>query len=484
MSRPITALLLTITLVLSLFAFSGRTAQAQRDTTAAPGVWGSAILIQNTGTAQANVTVEFYDKDGTLRKTYSISQPIAAGRSRTLLVGFDSTNFGDLAGGQYSAKISADQPIVATVQTSSVSQASAPWTAFAYEGVSTPATKLFFPANYKNFYGFYSEMVIQNAGSSATNLSVEFYAQNGSRIGNAISLGSLGTNRAKTFATSDSVFASLPSGDVNGIFGAVVTSSSGAIAGVGNLWREAPTNMTASYTAFTEGSEALYAPALYKGFYGFGSMLTVQNIHPTETANITITYSNGTTETATLGPNVARGFYTPGNSALPSGDVNGTFGAVVTTSGGSIVGNVGYSRPPELSGGATLGDYALYNCPPAAATEVNVPNILNNYYGLFSNVSVQNTGTQTTNITLTYENGQSQTITNVAPRGVANFLHLPNISTNPLTSTSSSLSGVASSSNGQPLVAVVQHNTEPQLTEYNSAKSPSDYLHVYTATPK
>lgn len=482
MSRPVTALALTIALLLSLFAFSGRTAQAQRDTTAAPGQWGSAVLIQNTGNATAQVVVKFYDKDGALRKTYTVANGIEAGKSKTLLVGFSQAEFGDLAAGQYSAVIESDQPVVASVQTSSI-ESGGPWTAFAYEGVSETATKLFFPANYKNYYGFFSEMVIQNAGTSTATLSVEFYAQTGSRIGNAISLGTLDVNRAKTFAMSDAIFASLPSGDANGIFGAVVTSSGAPIAGVGNLWRTAPTNMTASYNAFTSGSATVYVPTLTNDYYGFGSQLTIQNIHPTETATITIRYGNGHTVTDTLGPNVAKGYYTPSISALPSGDGNGIFGAVVTTVGGSIVGNVGYSRPTELNGGQTFGDYASYNCPPVAAAQVNIPSILNNYYGLFTNVTVQNTGNVTTNITLTYEGGQPWTIPNVAPNGVANFLHLPSSNGNPLPY-QSSVSGVASSSNGQPLVAVIQHNTEAQLTEYNGAKQPSDFLHVFTATPK
>lgn len=491
MSRPVTALALTIALLLSLFAFSGRTAQAQRDTTAAPGQWGSAVLIQNTGNATAQVVVKFYDKDGALRKTYTVANGIEAGKSKTLLVGFSQAEFGDLAAGQYSAVIESDQPVVASVQTSSI-ESGGPWTAFAYEGVSETATKLFFPANYKNYYGFFSEMVIQNAGTSTATLSVEFYAQTGSRIGNAISLGTLDVNRAKTFAMSDAIFASLPSGDADGIFGAVVTSSSTTptpipIAGIGNIWRTAPTNMTASYNAFTTGSTTLYVPTLTNNYYGFVSQLTIQNIHPTQTANITITYSNGGSETRSLAPNVAFGFYIPDSSKrgvtvpLPSGDTNGIFGAVVTTSGGSIVGNVGYSRP--FYNGQTFGDYASYNCPPVAAAQVNIPSILNNYYGLFTNVTVQNTGNVTTNITLTYEGGQPWTIPNVAPNGVANFLHLPSSNDNPLPY-QSSVSGVASSSNGQPLVAVIQHNTEAQLTEYNGAKQPSDFLHVFTATPK
>ena len=484
MFKRLTALTLTLAMLLGLFAFSNGRAFAQRSVTAAPGAWKSAILIQNTGTASADVTIDFYSKDGGTTPTTSYTPAaIAAGKSVTIFVPSDVAT---LAAGQYSAIISSSAPVIASVQTSSLASTTAPWTAFAYEGVGTEntAAKLFFPANYKDYYGFYSELVIQNTTATATTATADFYNQAGTKIA-SVSLGTIGANQALTYPTSDAIFAALPSGKSTGIFGAVVTSSGASLAGIVNVWRTAPTNMTASYNAFTAGTTTLYAPSLTNNYYGFASALTIQNVDQATDAVVTVTYSNGVTDTTTLKPNAAYAFYAPANAKLPSGKANGSFAAKVTTVGGSIVGQVGYSQPPELNGGVAIGSYANYNCPPVASASVNIPNMLNNYYALFTNVTVQNTGDTATDITLTYETGVKWTITGVAPNGVANFLQLPNVPSNPLATTlKSSLSGVVSSSNAMPLVAVIQHNTAAGVNGYNAAKLPSDYLHVFTATPK
>lgn len=482
---------LALALVLTTFAFPAGKASAQRTTTAVPGTWLSAILIQNVSASSATVEIKFYDKDGVLKKTYPTAPntlTLAANKSVTLIVPQDMA---DLASGQYSAVVSSTAKVVASVQTSSVSQASGPWTAFAYEGVDSAnaAKTLFFPAQFKNYYSISSEMVLQNTSdTTSTTLSVTFYTASGSKINaTPIDLGTLGPNRAITWAMSDTKFASIPSGNVSGLFGAVVTSSATDIAGISNVWATAPTNKTASYNAFTTGTKTLYAPNLMNNYYGFGSAISLQNVDPANTASGTITYSNGQTQNFSLAPFAAASYYQPANAALPSGNTNGSFTAKVqvTSANGSIVGIVGFSLPPELNGGAAKGDYAYYNCPSTATADVSIPSVLNNYYGLFTAVSVQNTGTQATNITLTYQDGKTWTITNVPANGVANFLHLPKVSGNPYAaSTNISTSAVASSSNGQPLVAVIQHNTEASLTAYNPNKRPSDFLHVFTATPK
>lgn len=494
LKRLITATL-TLALLLTTLAVS-TPASAQRSSTAAPGAWQSAILIQNVGTGNADVTVDFYDKDGAIKESYT-ANALGANKSVTILVfnssqtnadGSTNTTCCDLASGQYSAVVSSTQPVVASVQTSSIASAGAPWTAFAYEGVSAQntGTTLYFPTNLKGYFGFNSEIVLQNAGSADTTASIEFFNAAGNKVGNTISLGPIGLNRAVTFAMTDALFTNLTAGNT-GIYGAKVTSTGNVpLAGISNVWATAPTGKTASYNAFTTGSNQLFVPILTRKYYGFISALSLQNVDTVD-ANITVEFSNGQEKQLVLKPNAATTLLTENDTSLPEGNTNGTFGAKVTSTGGKIVGIVGYSRPANLTGGVLYGDYAYYNCPPAASAEVNVPNVLSDYFGLFTNVSVQNTGTQATDITLTYSTNQTWTIRGVDPNEVVNFLHLPENEAagilNPLTFRSS-VSAVAKSSNGQPLVAVVQHNTEPSVAGYNSGKTPSDFLHVFTATPK
>ncbi|NNJ09839.1 hypothetical protein EKD04_005825 [Chloroflexales bacterium ZM16-3] len=472
---------LAMALAMVTLAFPSGQAQAQHTTTVAPGVWSSAILIQNVSTTSATIEIKFYDSAGTLKKTYPTT--LNAKEPVTLYV---PDKMSDLASGQYSAVVSSTAKVIASVQTSSVSQGTGPWTAFAYEGVdsNSTGTKLFFPGNYKGYYTFNSELVIQNSSeSTATTLTVDFYKQDGSKI-TTVDLGSLGANSAKTWAMTDSIFGALPSGNT-GIFGAVVTSSATPIAGIANIWATSPTNKTASYNGVTSGTTSLFAPSLSNNYYGFASALTIQNIDQATTATGTIEYTNGTKQNFSLAPNAAQEFYQPNVSGLPSGNTGGSFSAKVTATAGSIVGLVSYSRPLAVDlAGRPFGDFASYNCAPVASAEVNIPNINNNYYGYFTNVTVQNTGTDTTDIKLTYPDGKTWTISGVAGGGNANFIHLPNVTTNPYAaSTNISTSAVASSSNGSLLVAVIQHNTGAGVTGNNPAKVPSDFLQVFTGTP-
>lgn len=457
----------------SLLAFglilgvSSIAAQGQPGTDA-PGVWGSSINLQNVGTGTATIAIQFYDATGNLVHTYN-PDPLAANGAVSIYVPGVVTG---LTAGQYSAVVSSDQPVVASVNTGSTNNAGSPWTSFAYDGFdqTQSGTTLYFPGNYKNYYNFYSEIVIQNTGASDATITGTFKRADGSIIASNVAMGVVAPNASMTFPMS--AFAQLPSGNGTGLFGAVISSTQ-PVVGVANIWREQPTNGTASYSGFTGGTSTLYAPALYKEYYGFGSALTVQNVGTGSSVG-TVTYSNGTTENFDLAEGAAREFYQPANAALPGGNTNGVFAASVNTTSGEVVGLVSLSIPA-----GTNGDFASYNVPATAAGSVNIPNVNSDYYGYFSAITVQNTDTsQATNVTITYANGSSRTFNNVPAGGVVNILQLNGAGDilPPRTSTSA----VVTSSNGVNLVAVIQNNTAPGVDGYDPSKTPSDFLQAVT----
>jgi hypothetical protein len=440
--------------------------------TGAPGVWGSAINLQNVGSGPATINVAFYDASGNLVTTYP-TEPLAPGGALSIYVPALVTN---LPPGQYSAVVNSNEPVLASVNTASTNSTAAPWTAFAYEGFdSTQAgPALYFPGNYKNYYNFYSEIVVQNTSSNTTaNLSGTFRDRNGALIA-TIPMGTLAPNVSKTFRMAD--LAQLPSGNANGLFGAVITSAENVpLVGVVNIWRSQPTAGTASYSAFTGGTTSVYAPALYKEYFGFGSALTIQNVHSSQNAAGTITYSNGQMASFNLVPGAAQEFYQPANPNLPSGNVNGVFAAKVQATSGSIVGLVSLSIPEGANG-----DFASYNALGSASSTVRVPNVLSNYYGYFSAVTVQNTGGSATNITINYATGHSRVFSNVAAGASVNIIHLDN--TGDVLPFRTSTSATVTSSNGNPLVAVIQHNTAANVAGYDPAKKPSDFLLAISGT--
>lgn len=435
---------------------------AQSTGTKAPGTWVSSINIQNVGTGEATVLLNFYNANGELALSFTVTPPIPGGGSRSLYV---PTQIPGLSDGQYSVIASSDQPLQIVVNSSSTS----PSTAGAYMGIQANQVgkTLYFPGLYKNYYGFYSQMVLQNVEDSDATVTIKFYYQ---KTGlEAVTLGpfTIPKTSSRVFALGD--LAAVPSGNVNGLLSAVVTSNKN-LAGIANIWSSAYYGEYADYNAYISGSTSVvYAPALYKNYYGFVSSLTVQNLS-NENANIRITYSNGVTETKTLSPFQAFEYYQPANPALPSGNVQGVFSAKVESLDGKpIVVLVNVEDK-------TKGLLASYNGPSEATTSAGCPVVLKAFYGWFSAQTVQNVGTAPTDITITYASGQSRTFNNVPPNGTVNIIELANAGS--VLPDNSSVSAVITSS-GQPVVAVVQENSNSRY-----ASTPGDYLLAYTCVAK
>lgn len=465
--RRIIAFSMFFVMAFVFLMFSSHSVAAQ---TNAPGVWSSSINLQNVTSSPATVVITFYDASGNVVTTYTPST-LAGGEALSIFVPAITTSPA-LPSGQYSVVVSSDVQILASVNTASTNSTSAPWTAFAYDGFdsSQAGATLYFPGNYNNYFNFFSELVIQNTDASTTaTLRGTFRNQSGTVLASNVNLGTVAPNASRTIAMSS--VSGLPSGS-SGVFSAVVTSDETVnLVGVANIWRTSPTNGTASYSGFTGGGTTLYPPALYNNYFGFRSALTVQNVGTSQNAVGTITYGNGTTVNFNLAPGAAQEYFQPNNASLPSGNTNGVFSAKVTTTQGSVVGLVSLSS-------ATGGPFASYNVPSSASSSVNIPNLLSDYYGYFSAVTVQNAGTTSTNITINYANGMSKTINNVPAGGTTNIIHLDNAGDALPFRTSTS--ATVSSSNGNPLVAVIQHNTSPNVAGYNSAKTPSDFLLAVT----
>lgn len=423
--------------------------------TKAPGTWVSSINIQNVGSGPATVVLDFYDTNGNKVLSFTVTPNIPAGGSRSLYVPAEIP----VSNGQYSVIASSDQPLQVVVNSSSTS----PATAGAYMGVQAVelSNTLYFPGLYKNYYGFYSEVVLQNVENSPADVTLSFYKQKTGEHVVDVSA-SIPATSSRVFALQD--LASVPSGNVDGLLSLKVTSNR-QLAGVANIWTSAKYGEYSDYNAFVSGSTTVYAPALYNNYYGFVSSLTVQNLDST-TNTIKVTYSNGTTETKALGAFQAFEYYQPNNTSLPSGNVQGVFSAKVESLDGKpIVVLVNVEDKVK-------GTLASYNGPSQATTTVNCPVVLKAFYNWFSAQTVQNVGTASTNITITYASGQSKTFNNVPPNGTVNIIELANAGS--VLPDGSSVSAVISSS-GQPVVAVVQENSNVRYSQ-----TPGDYLLAYT----
>ncbi|MBX0327760.1 hypothetical protein K2Z83_08730 [Oscillochloris sp. ZM17-4] len=481
--------LMAFALAASSLAFGGTIAQAQTTATGINGKWGSAILIQNVGSGPLNsgdYSIAFYDSNGgtTPLVTYKPDKQIIAGSSAEFYIP-NITTAPTLASGQYSAVISSSQAVKAVVNSSTDSATTGPWSAFSYEGVDAAEAKspLYFPAFYRNYYTFLSELVIQNAGTTTANVKATLYNGLSGASSGEINLGQIPANASRTYGWNDTKFSSLASGNT-GIYGVVVTADQ-PLAGISNIWSSDSTNYgVGSYNAFTAGANTVYAGSMYNQYYGFVSSLTVQNIDTTTAASVTISYSDGTTDGPfSIPAGQSRERYQPNNASLSSGNTNGLLSATITSTGAQVVAIVNIQRKSRTNiavadpSNPAFGSYSAAITTPS--TSVSVPAIFNDYYGYFTAVSVKNTGAATS-IKLTYADGTTWT-QNAAAGATVNFSHLPTNPNNPL-KTSIQTSGTVSST--QPLVVVIQHNTDPSLSSYRPAKSPNDFLFVLSGFPK
>lgn len=454
---------LAVVLVVSLLAAilpMGALAQGTT-TTKAPGTWVSSINIQNPtdpGGEAANVTINFYGADGNLALSFPLSAAIPDGGSRSIYVPAEVPG---LADGQYSAVIQSNVPLLVVANSSSTN----PSTAGAYNGIDAAeaGTLLYFPGTYKDYYGFWSELVLQNTEATQANVTIRFYNNAGALAHTAT--GTIPGNGSRVFALQD--IAQLASGP-QGRYSVQVESST-ALVGVCNIWSSAMHGEYSDYNAYTSGTTLAYAPSLLNNYYGFVSSLTVQNIDNVD-AQIRVTYSNGQVETRTLAPRTSVEYYQPNNPNLPSGNANGIFSArVESTNNTSIVVLVNQEDKAK-------GLLASYNAPTQAAVTVNAPVVLKDFFGWFSAVTVQNVGSSPADITVTFATGHTSTATGVPPNGTHNFIQLANAG-DPLPP-GSSVSAEVTSTNGQPLVVTVNENSDQRY-----AATPGDYLLAYTAVP-
>lgn len=429
----------------------------------APGTWGSSINIQNPSTLEANVTLEFYDSLGTRILVFPVTPAIPAGGSRSLYV---PTQIAGLTSGQYSVVASSDQTVNIVVNSSSTS----PSTAGAYTGLGTSdsGTELFFPGLYNNYYGFASEIVIQNTGASLANISIQFYNQ----LTGAV-VGSPYTHpipvAASAVFTLSALSPSLPSGNAQGIFSAKITSNV-AIGGIANNWSAYKSGEYSTYNGSTiagQAAKTVVVPALYKNYYGFVSSLTIQNVDTT-LATGTITYSNGKTAPFTLNPNQAKEFFQPNNPDLPSGNVSGVFSATIT-SDKLVLALVNVEDKVK-------GSLASYNGAINATTTVTCPVVLKDFYKWFSAETIQNVGSVATNVTVLYADGKTRTFSNIPPLGTVNVIELTEAGS--VLSPTSSLAATFTSS-AAPIVVVVQENSNLRYQEVAG-----DYLLAYNCTNK
>lgn len=254
---------------------------------------------------------------------------------------------------------------------------------------------------------FSSGFQVQNLGSTDATIEINLYNEDGSTAAQASD--TVPGNGQVTYATLDKLS---PQAPPTGFSGSAVISSSERVAAIVNL---VSPDISLSfggeaYIGFDAGSQNVRLPLLFKASNGFSTFFNVQNVGDS-TATVNITYQNGATESTTIAPSAAKRFDQDQNANLPAGFA----GSATITSNQDVVATVVQVGPTTV---------LVYNGFTQTSQNPYFPLINANNGGFITGVSLQNAGTESTNVTVSYtpsSNGTACAETQTIPAGEARF---------------------------------------------------------------
>ncbi len=257
--------------------------------------WGSSYQLVNMGNANATITITYYDANGGQAKSRSYTD-VAPGSSRKVILTRDDP---DLVGGNYSLVLSSDQPLGAIANLQLYPPGSQnPMPPFAaYQGSAAGGTTVYIPVAMYNYYGYYTEISLQNAGAaSASDIKISYYPTtvNG-QVQGATVLNSVVVNSSNQLAAGASITVSQQGmtnlgGAVNRFLGfAVVTADQPVVAAVNE---QAPGSYKLmEFNGFTSASTSFLISSHMRNYYTYYNSLTIANPNPTNKACVQITYT-------------------------------------------------------------------------------------------------------------------------------------------------------------------------------------------------
>lgn len=287
-------------------------------------------------------------------------------------------------------------------------------------------------------FSYTSGFQVQNLSSNTANISITYYKSDGT-VATTVS-DTISSSGSKTY---------FPIAAASGFSGSVVISSDQPVASVVNVLGSGGSNAGASYVALTQGAASINLPLLMKNNSGYNTWFHIQNTG-TSDATVNIAYSDG----ATAGPFTIK----PGAAKLVDQALethsSAVFSGVVNSSGSQIAIAVIEENPQTMF---------AYTGFSSGSTAPLMPLINANNSGYVTGVQIQNIGTSSTTVTVSYTPssvGTACTETQTIPAGgsktfaLAAFANGANSDCNPGATFIGSARVTGNSAN-QPLVAIV-----------------------------
>jgi hypothetical protein len=418
---PILSILLVLAVVM--------TASAQ--VTYPEGAYTSYSVVNLSSTDNANIYVTYYDPSG-VAATYSPSfTNVAPGGSVTVQEAVET----DLLPGRYSAVISSNTPIAAIANQqlghSGDSKSIPPFSS--YSGVSTGDTNVMLPSIMYNWFGYYTEIYIQNVGDGpATNITVTY---NPTTLDTCTTGASGQSDAAATVAKPLAQYATvMVSQSSKTSLGAAAASGcsayTGRFLGSAKVTADKPVvvivnqyvqNKLFTYNGYTATSGTgvkLIAPGYMRNYYGYYASLTISNPNASD-AQIKLTYmSDGNysnpkntqviaTHTVPAGKSIniydgpPYSAVTDLTAKFPADSSHKFFGTVLIESTNAVPVQALINQESIMKSGNKAGSYNAM-----AATEgtkkISIPLVQSGFWGYFTSITVMTVDGTEASLKITY----------------------------------------------------------------------------------
>ncbi len=340
----------------------------------------TGFQVQNLSTSSADITIIYYDPSGSVVTT--INDTIPASGSKTYFPIHPSAGFNG------SAAVASTQPVAAVTNVLGNSGAAGA----SYVASSAGSTTVYLPLLMKNNSGFNTWFNVQNVGTTAANVTVNY-------SDGTVAMATVQPGASHTFDQAAETHS-------QAVFSAVVNSSQPVVATV----IEESSSIMFAYTGFTGGSVNPVMPLINANNSGYITGVQIQNIGSSDTT-VTVSYTpsqagTACTETQTIPAGQSKTFALgafagsppPGTTTNCVGGQKFIGSAQVTSNSASqnLVAIVNQLLP-GVNGEA----YGSFDPSTAGSTAV-LPLIMDRNSGWFTGFNVMNVGTSSTTVTCTF----------------------------------------------------------------------------------
>jgi hypothetical protein len=248
----------------------------------------------------------------------------------------------------------------------------------------------------------------------------------------------------------------------------VMIESTARVVTIANLIGSGSVNFNGSYSGFSESAPVFYLPGVVFNYYGWYSLISVQNVG-SSAADITLTI---TCEDGTVGTLEATGVtqFASHHFVLKTTTPDGFTAATKCNGSAKIESNTNIVVTDNQSV-PTAGNTQSYSGVAAGSPKVYVPALYNSYYGWNASVNIQKLGAGDAAVTVTYSDGGSSScdLTDAAP---SCLLYMPN--EHPATG----YFGATIESDGLDLMVIANAANGSQAQTYNGVGSGSGSVGV------